>query len=292
MTAAAGREPRLPPVSVNQLCLPRTSFADDVALAAELGYSGIAIDLAKLGSGPDDYAIALMQRSGLAAGVCCNSVWSILPIPNFPTPADPTERIESICAGVRRLAPFRPESVFCVLGQPGEHGVSSAWRMVEDGLRRIHDVALESGVTLSIETMTREGGRRIEQPMVATIEQTLALVDRLGLGDVRVVVDIWHLHDSPGLLDALRTYAGQISAVQMCDYHAPRSWRDRLLPGDGEGRVPEALAALEEGGFTGWLDLEVFSDELWKDTPREFMANGLAAIRRCWSDRHGGVGKA
>jgi len=276
-----------PDISVNQLCLPRTTFAEDVRLAAELGYTGISIDVAKLGSGPDSDAAALeaFQRSGLKAAVCCNGNWSMLPIPNFPAPADARERIEDICAGALRLAPFQPDSFFVVLGQPGELTIDEAWRTIDDGLQKIHDVVAETGATLSIEVMTREGGRLIDQPMVASIVETLELLDRLGLDDVQIVADIWHLFDSPQFLDDLRRNAGRISALQMCDYHRPRRWRDRLMPGRGSGHVREALAALEEGGFTGWLDLEVFSDDLWKESPREFMALGLSSINQCWDER-------
>lgn len=277
---AATRGPR---ASVNELCLPRTTFLEDLRLAAQIGYSGISIDTMKLSADGDDHQILEeFAKSGLEAAVCCNHVWSILPIPNFPEPSSAAERIEGICAGIRRLAPFSPDSVFCVLGQPGEYTEGHAWRIVDDGLRRIHDVASENGVNLSVEVMIREGGRKIEHPMVSSIEETLDHLDHLGLDDVSIVADVWHLHDSDGFLDSLRDNATRISALQMDDYHPPRAWRDRLMPGDGNGNVAEAITALREGGFNGWLDLEVFSDDLWRQTPEQFMAQGLDAIRHCW----------
>src|SRR5262249_48250671 len=156
-----------------------------------------------------------------------------------------------ICDGIRKLAPFRPDSVFCVLGAEGDDPVA-ARAAVDDGLRRIAEVAAEHGTTVSIEPMIREGGRPVERPLVASVTETLDLLDRLGIHG-SVVVDIWHLWDSPGILDELRRHAGRVSALQMNDFHPPRVWRDRLLPGDGQGHVREVLAALDEGGFTGWL---------------------------------------
>jgi sugar phosphate isomerase/epimerase len=274
-----------PQISVNQLCLPRTTFAEDVRIASELGYDGISIDVSKLGTGPDAEAVDAFARSGLKAAVCCNGTWSMLPIPNFPTPVDAEERIDGICEGARRLAPFHPASYFVVLGQPGLLSTEQAWRVIDAGLKKVHDVVSGTGATLSIEVMTREGGRLIDEPMVASIGETLELLERLGLDDVQIVADVWHLFDSPHFLDDLRLHADRISAIQMCDYHRPRRWRDRLMPGDGSGRVREALSALDEGGFSGWLDLEVFSDDLWKESPRDFMALGLSAIRTCWDER-------
>lgn len=279
-----------PRTSVNQLCLPATTFAEDVTLARRAGYAGLGISTGKLAAGRDEEDAALFRQSGLAAAVCCNAVWSILPTGNFTAPADPKDRIADICAGIERLARFRPASVFCALGVPDADPAEAAWPVVDDGLRRIHDAALAAGTTLSVEPMVREGGRVIARPLATSVEETIDLFGRLGFDDMSVVVDIWHLHDSDRFLESLRAFAGRVSAVQMCDYHPPRVWRDRLMPGDGAGHVREALAALDEGGFTGWLDLEVFSDELWELPPAEFMARGLTAIQDCWRARKAGRG--
>ena len=37
-----------------------------------------------------------------------------------------------------------------------------------------------------------------------------------------------------------------------------RSWKDRVLPGDGVIDLPAILGALEAGGFDGWFDMEIF----------------------------------
>ncbi len=270
-------------MSVHQLCLPNTTFIEDVELAAALGYDGIGIDAGKLADNPAGENLAAFQESGLAAGVCCGSVWSILPTGNFRDPPEPGERVEAICRDIVRLAPYHPESVFCVLGAEGDDPAASL-ADVEEGLLRIADVAGQHGIAVSVEPMVREGGRLVDGPLVASIADTVELLDRLGI-DGGVVADIWHLHDSPHFLEELRHHAGRIAAVQMCDYHQPRVWRDRLMPGNGSGRVREALAALDGGGFTGWLDLEVFSDELWELPAELFMARGLQAMRRCWDER-------
>ena len=45
------------------------------------------------------------------------------------------------------------------------------------------------------------------------------------------------------------------------DYRSPtRGFADRLLPGDGVADVAAILRALDRAGWTGYYDLEVFSD--------------------------------
>ena len=55
-----------------------------------------------------------MAASGLRASICMPS--NISPLPAgvvFPGPTDLDERVELMCASVRRLAPFQPESIVC-----------------------------------------------------------------------------------------------------------------------------------------------------------------------------------
>jgi sugar phosphate isomerase/epimerase len=191
-------------------------------------------------------------------------------------------RIAAICAGIRRLAPFKPSTVFCATGSRGDRSDREARAIVLEGLKRICATAEEVGVVLSLEPMTRESGVMIDGPIVATIEEALGVFADVGSSGSGLVVDVWHLWDSPGFLEQLTQHAGRITALQTNDYREPRSARDRAMPGDGISDVPRIFGALERGGFRGWYDLEVFSDELWQLPPREFMRRGAEAMRDCW----------
>jgi sugar phosphate isomerase/epimerase len=279
-----------PRKSVCQLCLPKTTFAEDVRIASAVGYEGISIDERKLAGPADAELLDLFRDSGLRAAACCAGVWSILPLTNFRDPFDPAERIAAICAGIRRLAPFRPDTVFCATGSRGARTDQEARAIVVEGLRRIVATAQEVGVNVSLEPMTRESGKSIEGPIVGSIDEAMELFADVGDDSLRLVVDVWHLHDSPRFLASLRHQARRVAALQCCDWRQPRGPRDRAFPGEGSANVPAIMGALEAGGFDGWLDLEVFSDELWQLPPEEFMRRGAEAIDRTW-DRRGAAGQ-
>ena len=133
--------------------------------------------------------------------------------------------------------------------------------------------------------MTRESGTPIEGPIVASIEDALELFAEVGDETMRVVADVWHLHDSRGFLASAKRDAKRVAALQCCDWRQPRGPRDRAFPGEGTADVPSIMGALDAGGFSGWLDLEVFSDELWQLPPEEFMGRGAEAIARSWERR-------
>jgi len=114
--------------------------------------------------------------------------------------------------------------------------------------------------------------------------------------NVRVIVDMWHLGGSGRLPADVRAHAGVIGCVHVNDRaEQPRSWCDRLLPGDGVAGVPAVLAALDEVGYAGWYELEVISDDgrcgnafpdsLWSLEPLELVRRGRARFLDAWAKR-------
>ena len=70
---------------------------------------------------------------------------SILPNTVIEGPDDVEERIESMCASVRRFARFEPDCVLCLTGAAGGRDEAEARRLVVDGLRRVAAVAADGG---------------------------------------------------------------------------------------------------------------------------------------------------
>jgi sugar phosphate isomerase/epimerase len=144
-------------------------------------------------------------------------VWSILPLTNFREPREPAARIAAICAGIKRLAPFAPTTVFCATGSRGDRSDREARGIVIEGLKRICAAADEVGVLLSLEPMTRESGVMIDGPIVATIEEAARAVRgrwqrTIGSGR-RCLAPV----DSPRFLESLTKHAGRITALQAND---------------------------------------------------------------------------
>ena len=75
----------------------------------------------------------------------------------------------------------------------------------------------------------------------------------------------------------------------------PRGWADRVLPGDGVADLPGLFGVLEDVGWKGFYDLEIFSDNgtfgaaypdsLWDLDAAELARRGREAFFNCWSKR-------
>ena len=281
-------EPRF---SISQISTLHASFAEDVEAYAEAGADGIGIWEMKLPQGADAESLALVRENGLQVTNCLPAIPSILPLPLMDGPVDPRERIEAVCASIRRLAAFEPQSVACLTGPCGTLEPAEAHRIVVDGLRRIGREAQAAGVRVGLEPIQRIGSEDWTIP--TTIPEALALLDEVDDARFGIMFDVWNLWNGASLLDDIREHAGRFTGVHVSDWREPtRGWADRALPGDGVADVPQILAALDEAGWQGPYDLEIFSDDgtfgndyegsLWRLPAEELARRGREAFTATW----------
>jgi sugar phosphate isomerase/epimerase len=120
-----------------------------------------------------------------------------------------------------------------------------------EALKRLNTLARQYGMRVGIEPM---GGMKAEKRM--------RLVARLGLPAVGITLDTGHMHFENGaafqaygsLGNLIRTIKPQIMHVHVHDYNGKD---DHLGIGHGYIDFPDIIGALDQGGFTGSLVLEL-----------------------------------
>jgi sugar phosphate isomerase/epimerase len=260
------------------------SFEDDLAAYRAAGADGVSICELKLVAGREREQLEAFRASGLEASAAVLGVPSVLPLPKFPGPSHPEERLAAMIAGMRRLAPFEPSAFVCPSGPAGELTDAEAHAVVAEGFRELAGEAARLGIPVALEPMSTF--EREDWTLVTTLGEAAALVDEAG-ADVGLVFDTWHLWDTPELVNEIERYGDRFVAVQVNDWREPtRSWCDRALPGDGAIDLGSVLDAVERTGWAGCYDLEVFSDDgtfgndfddsLWKLPAEELARRGRA----------------
>ena len=191
-----------PSFSISAVSTLDASLEDDLAAYRAAGADGIGIWELKLPAGEDDRSLELVRESGLEVTNCVTLVPSILPLPLIDGPVDPRERIEAICASIRRLAPFSPRSIVCLTGPALGRPEREARRIVVDGLRRIGREAKANGVRVGLEPFQRIGS---EQWAIATSlrERPIPGVE-VDAPDSLTVQQLAAVH-TPTYVDAVRT---------------------------------------------------------------------------------------
>ena len=267
--------------SLSEISTVAASYRDDLRAYAAAGFDGIGIWEMKLG---DDAAgdLEAFRASGLTATNCVPEVPSILPNAVIDGPEDVDERVASICASMHRFAPYEPDCVLCLTGPAGSRDEDEARTLVIDGLRRIAAAADSAGVRLGLEPI--HASQRDALTIVSTIPQALELLYEAGLPDVGVMVDLWHVWDTPEIERHLTANVGRFTGVHVSDWF-PDSRGDRALPGGGSSRTEALMRVLEDAGWRGAWDVEIFGDpdsrdSLWSYDVDEAARLAYAAIAR------------
>ena len=249
-------------LSLSEISTVAASFREDLRAYAAAGFDGIGVWEMKLG---DDAEADLeaFQESGLTATYCVPAVPSILPNLIIEGPEDVEERIQSICASMHRFAPFRPDAVLCLTGSAGRRDEDEARSLVIEGLRRIAAAADSAGVRLGLEPI--HVSERAALSIITTIPQTLELLYEAGLPDVGIMIDLYHVWDTPDIERHLTENVDRITGVHVSDWFAEERG-DRALPGEGVSRTAELLRVLRDAGWRGAWEVEIFGDPDRKDS--------------------------
>jgi sugar phosphate isomerase/epimerase len=299
LRGADGETPRF---SVNQGMTPRLTFAEDLAAIREAGGQGVGIAAGEVGYGlrkiTDDSAdLERLRDSGLRAVFCNPTTPSVLPRRQRVAgvlgrgAVDPEARVDGICRDIARLAPFEPLCCICVPGPIGDYEPARAREIAAAGLKRAAQAAADYGMNLAVEPM--HSSIHDEFSFLNTIPDTVDLLDEIGEPNAGIMLDVWHIWDTDNLLDHIRSNADRIIGVHLDDWRDPtRTWCDRVLPGDGSADLGGILKALRDGGYDGWFELEVLSDDgtfgsdfpdsLWKRDPVELIRAGREQFLAAW----------
>jgi sugar phosphate isomerase/epimerase len=274
---------KLPPFSISQVTTLAASFAEDVRAYAAAGVDGIGIWELKLA----DDSLDEFQASGLGSATAVPAVPSVHPLPLLPGPDTVRARVDALLRSLEVLAPYAPAAILCFTG-PGDR---------ETAVRGVREVAREAeqlGLRLAVEPFQAEG---IESwSILSTLGDAAEFVDAVGSDAVGIQFDVWHLWNSRDVLDEIPRYAHLIAGVHVNDWREPtRGWADRVLPGNGVADLSGILGVLEEVGWEGFYDLEIFSDNgafgsaypdsLWNVDAAELARRGRDAFTHTWSKR-------
>ncbi len=155
--------------------------------------------------------------------------------------------------------------VLVVGGLPeGSRDIGAARQMVSDGIAAMLPHANASGVKIAIEPL--HPMYAADRACVNTIDQALDICEDLG-ETVGVAIDVYHVWWDPNLARAIAR-AGRMKRIfahHICDWLVPT--RDMLLDrgmmGDGVIDLPGIRKMIEDAGFFGPQEVEIFSTENW-----------------------------
>ena len=114
--------------------------------------------------------------------------------------------------------------------------------------------------------------------------EALCVAAECGDGRAAILPDVYHLYKGGSDFAGL----GLASAPAVGIFHVndyPKIDRDKIVdadrvyPGDGVAPLKDVFATLRKVGYTGFVSLELFNREYWKQDPHEVARTGLAKTK-------------
>jgi len=167
---------------------------------------------------------------------------------------------------IREAETIGAPMVVLVCGARPDQSLEESRKQIREGIEAVLPHAEASGVTLAIEPL---------HPMYAD--------DRSAINDMRtanemaeyfksdyvgIAVDVYHLWWDPCLKQEILRCGknGNLTAFHVCDWRTPTEdfLLDRGLMGEGCINIPEIRGWVEQAGFKGFNEVEIFSSKRWE----------------------------
>ena len=183
-----------------------------------------------------------------------------------------------------------PCLVLVVGGLPGalagralHKDIAGARAQVRDGIARLLEAARARHMPLAIEPL--HPMYAADRACINTLEQALDVCDALDAqrsGALGVAVDLYHVWWDPKLQAQIaRAGRDRLLAFHVCDWLTPTTdlLNDRGMMGDGVIDIPRVRAWIEDAGFAGYSEVEIFSHRWWARAGDEVLATCIERHR-------------
>lgn len=153
--------------------------------------------------------------------------------------------------------------------------------MVVDAISELLPHARAAAIPLAIEPL--HPMYAADRSCVNRLDHALDLCDVLGAG-VMVALDVYHLWWDDRLERAITRAGDRIAAFHVCDWLRNTSdfLLDRGMMGDGVIDIPRIRGWVEDAGYAGLVEVEIFSqNDWWRRDPDTVMQIIRDRVRDC-----------
>jgi len=181
--------------------------------------------------------------------------------------------IEDNLLAIDQAAAVGAPLIVLVCGADGCQSLEKSREQIAEGIMRLLHAAQSAGIKLAIEPLhPMYAGDR---SAINTMKQANDMAEMINSSWVGVAVDVYHLWWDNTLQHEIKRCASKdhLFAFHVCDWNVPTTdfLNDRGLMGDGCINIPEIRGWVEDAGFNGFNEVEIFSDKYWATDQKAYL---------------------
>lgn len=259
-------------LTIGHYMLRRWTIEDDVRNLERLGFASISVASTKLKAYGTTRALKLLKTSGL-------KVAHFSSYGHFGLDEKSKRKgIDEVRRAIGWAHDVSADVLVCISGGRGRAPWEQAASVYRDAYAALVPEAEAAGLRLAVEVL---------HPLLQHLSFINTLADGRAMARAAgprggYVLDLWHSSWEPRLVEIAGADARRrIVAVQLSDLK-PVTVRtgDRALLGKGMLPLADVVGALERGGYRGWYEAEIISDDVDTLGYEAVLRQTRAAFRR------------
>jgi len=183
------------------------------------------------------------------------------------------DAIEDNRLAIREAAELGAPMIVLVCGAVPGQALDESRKQIADGIAATLPLAEDYNIRLAIEPLHPLYAD--DRSAINTMASANEVCDRLDHPLVGIAADVYHIWWDPDLAEQIRITGekNRLFAYHVCDWMTPPTdlLHDRGPTGEGCIPLEEIRAMVEKAGFTGFNEVEVFSDRWWARDQDEFL---------------------
>lgn len=188
------------------------------------------------------------------------------------------DNIQAIDEAVSIGAPM----IVLVCGAEPKQSLETSRSQIKAGLEAILPFAKQKNIKLAIEPLHPMYAD--DRSAINTLKQANDMAEFFDSPWIGVAIDVYHVWWDPDLEDEIKRCGahGNLFAFHICDWKVPTGHilLDRGLMGEGCIDIPQIRGWVEQTGFDGFREVEIFSETYWQSDQVEFIKNIIEAYNK------------
>ena len=262
-------------LSLNQITTDRWSVGEAVEGCVRHGIPSIALWRHKIKDAGLASCVRLVKDAQLHVSSVCRGGM-------FPAPTEPERRrnLEDNYRAVDEAAALNADSLVMVVGGSSAVGLEEARKMVTDGIAALVPYARQQGVRIGLEPL--HPMYAAERSVLVTMSQALDLASAYPAHEVGLILDTFHIWWDPLIAELITRSSGRIFGFHVSDWLVPLPdmLMGRGLMGDGAIDNRKLRLLVDEAGYKGPIEVEIFNRALWDSDPDAVLTQVIDRFER------------
>jgi len=174
---------------------------------------------------------------------------------------------------IREAETIGAPMVVLVCGARPDQTLEESRRQIREGIEAVLPHAEASGVKLAIEPLHPMYAD--ERSAINTLRSANEMAEYFNSEYVGIAVDVYHLWWDPDLKEEIARCGrnNNLDAFHVCDWRVPTEdmLLDRGLMGEGCIDIPTIRGWVEDAGFDGFNEVEIFSKRRWEEDQGDWL---------------------